>query len=267
MKICLLTGCASGIGRHLTGVLLREGYSVAATDVAISQLHQAARTDHWPADRTLLLPLNVRSETDWQYVIRQTLDRWQRIDIGLNIAGVIRPGYVATITQEDIDFMVDVNLKGVMLGTRYLAELMIRQQTGHIINIASLAGLAPVPGLGIYSATKFAVRAFSLAAAGELRPQGVAVSVICPDLVDTDMLTQQLGRPEAALSFSGSRVLTVQDVERAVLQKAIARRQLEIMIPNSRGWLGKIGNLFPKLGLALTNRLIRKGLARQQQLR
>ncbi len=267
MKIAILTGCANGIGRHLTSTLLREGYAVAATDVAISQLHQAAAADGWPADRTLLLPLDVRSVADWQRVIQDTLNRWGRLDVGMNIAGVIRPGYATNIRPEDIDFMVDINLKGVMLGTRFLAEAMKRQGAGHIVNIASLAGIAPIQGLGIYSATKFAVRAFSIAAAGELRPQNIHVSVVCPDLVDTNMLTLQLDYPEAALTFSGNRTLTVDDVARAILREALNRKRVEILLPNSRGWLAKFGNLFPLIGFFVTNYLRRKGFLRQKKLK
>ncbi|AQG82617.1 SDR family oxidoreductase [Spirosoma montaniterrae] len=266
MKIAILTGCANGIGRHITGVLLQQGYAVTATDVAVSQLHQVAISHKWPTDRLLLLPLDVRSPADWQRAISDTLARWGRIDVGMNIAGVIRPGYAADIRPEDIDFMVDINLKGVMLGTRYLAEVMKKQGAGHIINIASLAGIAPIQGLGIYSATKFAVRAFSLAAAGELRAQSVAVSVVCPDLVDTNMLTLQLDYPEAALTFSGNRTLTVDDVSRTILREALDRKRVEILIPNSRGWLGKFGNLFPEIGFRLTERLRKKGLKRMSEL-
>jgi 3-oxoacyl-[acyl-carrier protein] reductase len=154
-----------------------------------------------------------------------------------------------------------------MLGTHYLAEALSRQPGGHLINIASLAGLAPVPGLSIYSATKFAVRAFTLAAASELRNRNIHVSVICPDLVDTNMLTLQLDYPEAAMSFTGPKVLTVQDVERAVLYNALERKQVEIMLPNRRGWLAKVGNLFPVLGFALSSRLVKKGLDRQRRWR
>lgn len=267
MQIFLLTGCANGIGRHLTGALLRNGHAVAATDVAISQLHQAASADSWPPDRTLLLPLDVRSAGDWKQAIQKTLARWKRIDAGLNIAGVIRPGNVANIQPEDVDFMVDINLKGVMLGTHFLAEMMVKQGSGHIINIASLAGIVPIQGLGIYSATKFAVRAFTLAAAGELRKQNIAVSVICPDLVDTNMLTLQLDHPEAALSFSGRRLLTVQDVAKAVLHDALQQKRVEILLPRGRGWLGKLGNLFPAMSFAITNQLIKKGLEKQRQLK
>lgn len=267
MNVCLLTGCANGIGRHMTGVLLQQGRTVVATDVAISQLHKAALADQWPTDRTLLLPLDVRSAADWKAAIRQTLDRFGHLDVGMNIAGVVRPGYAADVQPEDVDRMVDVNLKGVILGTRFMAEPMRAQRSGQIVNIASLAGVAPIQGLGVYSATKFGVRAFSIAAAGELREYGVWVSVVCPDLVDTDMMAQQLDYPEAALTFSGPRVLTVADVCQTILHQAIDKRRVEIMIPPSRGLLGKLGNLFPELGFKLTKGLRKRGSAKQKRLR
>ncbi|TAE31493.1 MAG: SDR family oxidoreductase [Cytophagales bacterium] len=266
MKICLLTGCANGIGRHMAGLLLQQGHTVVATDVAISQLHTAATTDGWPTDRTLLLPLDVRSATDWQATMKKVLEQFGRLDVGMNIAGVIRPGYAAEIRPDDVDFMVDINLKGVMLGTRFMAEIMQEQRSGQIVNVASLAGVAPIQGLGIYSATKFGVRAFSIAASGELRDSGVSVSVVCPDLVNTDMLTAQLDHPEAALTFSGPRVLTVADVGRAILLEAIDRRRVEVMIPPSRGLLAKLGNFFPEWGFAVTKGLRKKGLKKQKEL-
>ncbi|MBO0937756.1 SDR family NAD(P)-dependent oxidoreductase [Fibrella sp. HMF5335] len=257
----LLTGCANGIGRHMARVFYNQGHHVVATDIDVVGL--ATLTADWDQTRVLTLPLDVRSTASWQAVIDQTLTRFGRVDVGLNIAGVVHVGYAAEFNPADVDLVVDVNLKGVILGTRLMAAQMVKQGGGQIINIASLAGVAPIQGLSLYSATKFAVRGFSLAAAGELRKQGVQVSVVCPDLVDTNMLTAQIDHPEAALSFSGGRILTVQDVERAIVRDAIQHRKLEVLIPTSRGWLGKVGNLFPALSFSITDLLRKKGLKEQ----
>ncbi|MBO0933383.1 SDR family NAD(P)-dependent oxidoreductase [Fibrella aquatilis] len=256
-----LTGCANGIGRHMAQVFYDQGHNVVATD--IDPVGLATLTAHWDQTRVFALKLDVRSAASWQEAIDQSLTRFGCIDVGLNIAGVVHVGYAAEFNPADVDLVVDVNLKGVVLGTRLLAAQMVKQGGGQIVNIASLAGVAPIQGLSLYSATKFAVRGFSLAAAGELRKQGVQVSVVCPDLVNTDMLTAQIDHPEAALSFSGGRILTVQDVERAIVREALQRRKLEVLIPNSRGWLGKIGNLFPALGFSITDSLRKKGLKKQ----
>lgn len=265
MLIYFLTGCASGIGRHMVEVLYRQGQAVVATDIDAGAIQQL--TQDWDSQRVLTAPLDVTRIDDWQRVINRSLNHWGRIDVGMNIAGIIRPGYVAEFPPEDIDGMVDVNLKGVMLGTRLLAEQMVRQQQGHIVNVASLAGVAAIPGISIYSATKCAVRAFSIAAANELRKDNVRVSVVCPDLVDTRMLTVQLDYPEAAISFSGKRILTVQDVEQAIMHRALRQKQLDILLPPSRGWLAHLGNLFPSLSASLANRLIKQGRQQQQTLK
>ena len=263
MQIVFLTGCANGIGRHLATVFYQRGDAVVVTDVDEAGIR--ALTATWDASRVLVARLDVRTLTNWQDIIDQTLARWGRIDIGLNVAGVLRAGYVNEFNPADIDFIFDINVKGVLLGSRLLTGQMVKQGSGHLINIASLAALSPVLGMSLYSASKFAVRAFTLAAAGELRSQGVRVSVVCPDLVATNMMTQQIDQPEAALSFTGPRLLTVADVERAVLYDALERNRVEIIIPASRGWLSKLGNVFPSLTFRASAAFMKKGRDKQQQ--
>ncbi len=265
MRIVFLTGCAHGIGRHLAHVFYQLGDAVIATDVDEAGIH--ALTADWDSDRVLVARLDVRVLANWQQVIDQALARWGRIDVGLNVAGVLRAGYVNEFDPADIDFVFDINVKGVLLGSRLLTEQMVRQGSGHLINIASLAALSPVLGMSLYSSSKFAVRAFTLAAAGELRHRGVRVSVVCPDLVATNMMTQQIDQPEAALSFTGPRTLTVEDVERAVLRDALARNRVEIIIPARRGLLSKLGNVFPSLTFRAAEALMKKGRERQEQYR
>src|SRR5450759_2959408 len=128
--------------------------------------------------------------------------------------------------------------------------------------MASLAGLTPTPGTSIYSATKFGLRAVSIAAAVELRPRGVYVTVICPDLVDTALFDQQLGvkDPEAvARVFSGPRALTADEVSEAIF-RAMRDRPLEIDLPFSRGLLSKLSSAVPSTLLLLYGPLKRKGM-------
>lgn len=260
-KTVFLTGCAQGIGRHLSEVFYAKNYRVVATDLA-PMPHTAA----WDPARCLAERLDVTSPNDWERVMELALQKFGTLDVLVNNAGVIVPGFAESLTVRDIDFQIAVNLSGVLYGSRLAAQVMARQGRGHIINVASLAGVAPIHGLAVYSATKAAVRNFTLAIAYELRQRGVAVSVVCPDLVDTAMLTQQLSDPAAALTFSGNRVLTVEDVERAVFERALGRKELEILVPRSRGLLGKIGNFFPAFGQTLTAALVKKGRRRQASL-
>jgi 3-oxoacyl-[acyl-carrier protein] reductase len=143
---------------------------------------------------------------------------------------------------------------------------MVEQGHGHVVNIASLAGHCPVPGLALYAASKFAVRGFSLAAALELRPHGVFVSVVCPDAVQTPMLDRQVPFPEAALSFSGARPLTVEEVAGAIVENVLVKRPLEVLIPGPRGVLARATSVWPGLALRLAPLMTRRGAERQQAL-
>ena len=260
-KTVFITGSANGIGEHLSEVFYNQGFNVVATDVLIDKL--IAQTANWTFENCLIEKLNVTDVVNWQKVVQKAIQKFGKIDILLNVAGVITPGFVSEFTLNDIDFHIDINVKGVMYGTKIVADEMLKQKSGHIINFASLAGVAPIHGIALYSASKYAVRGFSLAITPELRAKGIQVSVICPDLVDTNMLTLQLDYQAAALTFSGNNALTVKDIEKAVLVNALQKKQAEILVPLSRGLTAKLGNLFPTIGFWLTETLTKKGLKKQ----
>ncbi len=261
---CLVTGCASGIGRHLVGVLVAHGHRVVATDVAQTALRDASRKSGWGRERVATHVLDVRDAAAWDQAVAFTVRKWKGLDVLINVAGYLRPGYIHETDAVEVDRHFDVNAKGVILGTRAAARYMVPNKHGQIINIASLAALAPVPGLCLYSASKFAVRGFSLAVSQELAPFGVAVTTVCPDAVQTPMLDLQVDYEEAALTFSGGRVLTVDDVADAILT-AIATRPMEVLIPPARASLAKMVNAFPELAERVRPMLQRKGLASQRR--
>lgn len=262
----VLTGCASGIGRHLAGALARQGHRLIATDLDEVALTGAAEREGWSATNVLRRKLDVRSEANWDAVMAEAESELGGLDVLFNIAGFLNAAYVADFTHRDLDLQIDVNVKGTMLGTRAAARRMIKAGSGHIVNIGSLASLAPIPGLSIYSASKFAVRGFTLAAATELRAQGVAVTLIMPDAVATPMFEKQLDREEAALTFSGSRPLTVEDVARVILDHVLPNRPLEVTIPQGRGLLARAANTAPHLARALAPMLLKKGKKRQEEI-
>ncbi len=264
-KVAILTGAASGIGKHFAGVLAAQGdaYRLALADIDEAGLRQAFA----PSDRVRLHRLDVRSVADWQALVDDTLLAFGRIDTLFNIAGGGRLGFLLDQPIENVDVVVDVNLKGPLYGMKLVAAVMARQGSGHIINVGSLAGLSATPGNALYSAAKSGLRAASLAAAVELRRHGVYVTVIAPDVVDTPLAQRHYANPEAAaLSRSGLRVLTVQDVEAAFF-KAMADRPLEITLPRLRGWLAKINSLYPPLMLRLYEPLKRRGLRHMELTR
>ncbi len=266
-RVMVVTGGASGIGRHLVGLLVAAGHRLVVADLDLARLREEAHTAGWPESRVLLRDLDVRDAAAWPAVIDLAFQVWGRLDVLLNLAGVLRPSYAHTAPARDVDLHLDVNAKGVIHGTRAAAARMVAQGHGHIVNMASLAAHGPVPGLSLYVASKFAVRGFSLSVAYELRPRGVDVSVVCPDAVWTPMLQPLVTCPEAALAFSGSRILTVQEVGRVIADRVLRRRPLEVILPPSRGLIARAANLWPGLGLHLAPILLRRGQARQEALR
>ncbi len=263
----LITGCASGIGRHLAGDALARGWRVLATDVDSGALAGAAADDGWPTERARLERLDVTSPDDWEHATSVVEGEWGGLDVLLNVAGYMRPGRAAEITVDDVHRHFDVNVKGVVFGTRAAGRRMIEARAGHIVNVASLASLAPIPGVSLYSASKYAVRAFSLAAAEEMRPHGVAVTTVCPDAVATPMLERQLDYPEAALTFTAPRVLSTADVTRVILGRVLRRRPLIVTLPRWRGWLARLGDLSPRAARLLASVMERQGLRKQRALK
>ncbi len=265
-RICLVTGCASGIGRHLVGVLVERGHRVVATDVELAKLKAAAKAERWNGERVLLKALDVRDAAAWDRVVDFALAKAGGLDVLLNVAGYLRPGYIHETDAAEVDRHIDVNTKGVIFGTRAAARAMVPKGAGHIVNIASLAAIAPVPGLCLYSASKFAVRGFSLAVSQELSRFGVAVTTVCPDAVQTPMLDLQVDYEEAALTFSGDRVLTVDDVAQAIV-RALDERPMEVLIPMGRASLAKVVNAFPQIADRVKPLLRRKGLSAQRRVK
>ena len=261
-----VTGCASGIGRALASELAARGARVTATDRRLDALEDAASAGAWPAERVGTAALDVADAAAWASVWDGAEAARGPIDVLFNVAGVLTPGAFWDIAPDDVARHLDANVRGVILGTQEGARRMMPRKSGHIVNIASLAALTPVPGLALYSATKYAVRSYSLAASYELRPHGVAVTALCPDAVQTPMLDLQVGSEHAALTFSGPRALTTDDVVAALLGPVLTRRPLEHWLPTSRGLLARLSDLFPALGFALAPSFIRKGRAKQQAL-
>ncbi len=266
-----LTGCASGIGRHLTGRLLAQGQRVFATDINLAALQQVAgeyaRTLNVSETQLRVARHDVTSPDSWAEVFQEAVDVFGAIDVAMNIAGVMTGGWAVDAPPELVHRHFDINVKGVIFGTQTAARQMIERGQGHIINIASLSALAPIPGIALYSASKYAVRAFSLAIAQELRPHGVYVTVINPDAVNTPLLQPNENIEAAALVFSGTRLLKVEEVGAAILERALRRRPLEITIPRHRGWLARVTDTFPQLAFLLGPRLQRQGLQKQLRLR
>jgi 3-oxoacyl-[acyl-carrier protein] reductase len=261
-RTAFITGAANGIGKNIAQKLYDKGFNIIVADIQEKLLQEVYSS--FFEERILILTLDVSKSSEWEKSLAKSIEKFGKIDLLLNIAGIIEPGYIYETSLQNIDKQIDINLKGTIYGANIISKNMIVNKSGHIINISSLAGLAPIPGINIYSATKFGVRGFSLAIAQELKEFNIQVSVLCPDAVETQMLDYQKDKKEAALTFSGGKILSVEDISQEILN-LIDHPKVEVWLPISRGILATLGSLFPSLAIKIKDHLMKKGLKKQEQ--
>jgi 3-oxoacyl-[acyl-carrier protein] reductase len=269
-QVVLVTGCASGIGRALARRLYAQGRALVLTDINDAGLQNAREAEGWTdGGRAIIRSLDVRDPVAWGDAVGAAIDRWGRLDVLVNVAGVLVARWAHEVADADVDRVIDVNTKGLMHGTHAALRVMVSRKSGHIVNVASIAGIVPVPGLALYSASKHAARAYSLAVAQEVRKYGVFVTVVCPTVVRTPMMDIQVQREEAAFTFSGPRPLDPEEVTSAIVDRALVRKPLEMVLDVPGSWQGvaaKIGSAFPTLLVWASARVARAGRAGQAKV-
>ena len=191
-----ITGGASGIGFAMAQAFLNEGMNVAITDVDAQALTKAKSTLSGSNARVLALQLDVTDRAQYEEVARRVEAELGNIHVLCNNAGVYRGGALDAVTYADWDWVMGVNVGGVINGLQvFLARMERHGEGGHVVNTASMAGITTSPGLGVYNASKFAVVGLSETLRKDLEPRGIGVSVLCPGMVRTRILESERTRP------------------------------------------------------------------------
>ncbi len=190
----IVTGAARGIGRGIALSLAREGAHIVLADLPSAQadLDETRSLAAAAGVETHVVHCDVR---DWAQVSAMTqaaIDRFGKIDVLVNNAGVIRVAPVVGMSEEDWDLVLDVNLKGTFLCSKAVAPHMIERRNGRIVNLSSMAGKRGSPAVAHYCASKFGVIGFTQALAHELGPFNITVNAVCPGEVDTAMWREHL---------------------------------------------------------------------------
>ena len=241
-----MTGAGRGLGAHIARDLATRGYRVIATDI----------------DGTDVV-LDVTSAEQCRAVAAEF-----EPDVWINCAGLLGAGSATSQSDSVISSVVAVNLLGVINGTRAALGVMQTKSRGHVVNIGSLASWVPVPGETVYAATKAAVLSFSLGVQAELRHQGmkgVHVSVVCPDAMLTPMLTDIIEDPAIALSFTGLRPTTPQEVS-ARVRRVLQRPRPITSVPHWRGAQVRLLGVAPDIALLLAPLFQRVGRRAQRRI-
>lgn len=186
-RVVIVTGGSRGIGRAVAHSLAEAGASVVVSGRDAGRLEAAARELEGLGVPVLGVVADVGRREDVDRLVGQSKERFGRIDVVVNNAGITRDTLLVRMKDEDWDEVLDVNLRGAFLVMRAAAKVMMRQRGGRIINIASAAGAMGNPGQANYSAAKAGLIGLTKAAARELARWGILVNAVAPGLIDTDM--------------------------------------------------------------------------------
>jgi NAD(P)-dependent dehydrogenase (short-subunit alcohol dehydrogenase family) len=224
-KTALITGGASGIGAAFARELGRLGAEAVVADRQGELAEEVSAGVRAAGGRAWATTLDVRDAAATKAVVDQVVARSGRVDYFFNNAGIAVGGEMDAYEKRDWDDVFDVNLRGVAYGIQAVYPVMIRQGSGHIVNTASIVGLVSAPGEGSYSASKHAVVGLSKALRVEARRHGVRVSVVCPGVIRTPILTGgKYGR--ANLPLSEEKILALFEPTRPMDVDVFAKRTL-----------------------------------------
>lgn len=182
-KVWFITGCSTGFGRHIAKKAIEAGYKVVVTARKVEQIQDLVLGNE---ENTLILPLDVTNNEQIISAVQQAAEKFGRIDVLVNNAGI---GYFSSVeesAEEETRRMFEINFWGLMHVTNAVLPYMRAQKSGHIINFSSIGGLTSFPTLGYYHATKYAVEGISESLAKELTPFNIAVTLIEPSGFRTD---------------------------------------------------------------------------------
>jgi NAD(P)-dependent dehydrogenase (short-subunit alcohol dehydrogenase family) len=177
----LVTGGSSGIGLAIARMLRAEGYCLTLVARRHERLEAAATELEAQA-----IAADVREEADCERIVEAHRERYASLDVLVNSAGVGIGSRVEELRTKDVDLQLDVNLRGLLLVTRAALPLL-RDTRGLIVNLSSISGALPAPGLSVYAATKAAVISLTRSLNAELEADGVRATALCPGFVDTPM--------------------------------------------------------------------------------
>jgi len=197
-RVAVVTGGASGIGRALALAFAREGARVVLADLDEAGMAEVAGTIRSRGGQAVAVSTDVSDLGQVRALADKAWQAFGAVHILCNNAGVAVSGGLEEATHKDWQWVIGVNLWGVIHGLlAFLPRMIAQKQGGHIVNTASMAGLIATQGLGVYNTTKYAVVGLSETLAKDLKPYGIGVSVLCPMGVETRILESERNRPSA----------------------------------------------------------------------
>jgi NAD(P)-dependent dehydrogenase (short-subunit alcohol dehydrogenase family) len=235
----LVTGAGSGLGRAIATRFAADGCRVLYTDVDEASAATASAGTGSPH-----LPLDVTDDAAWAAARAWCEENWDGLDILVNNAGVAGAGRIETVPMEDWRWIIETNLLSTVRGCRTFVPLLKAQRSGHVVNVASLAGLLTPPTMGSYNVSKAGVVALSDTLRSELAPFGVRTTLVCPGFVRTNLAASARSSDPALADLTTKLVTTSKlspdDVAAKVVAAVDLGRYLVLTEPVGRlAWIAK----------------------------
>ena len=186
-RVSLITGGARGIGREIALAFAKEGSDIVICDVNQDALNATKKEIEALGRKAETFVVDVTSLSQVEDMVNKTLDKFQKIDILINNAGITRDALIVRMSEQDFDSVIAVNLKGTFNCTKALAKVMMKQRYGKIVSIASIIGIMGNAGQANYAASKAGIIGITKSVAKELASRNVNVNAIAPGFIETDM--------------------------------------------------------------------------------
>lgn len=238
-QVVIVTGASSGIGEAAARKFAERGARVVLAARRVEPLEKLAKE----LPNSIAVPTDVTQLKSVENLVQKTLEKWGRIDILINNAGILVYKLVGDCTLQEARDIIETNFFGCVYCAHAVIPTMKKQKSGVIVNIASIAGKIGFPNLGYYGASKFALVGFSEALRQELKHEGIFVNTICPGTVYTPM-TQKI--VEEAMA-KGKNIMPIRPEKVAgVILDSIEKKRAEVFVPVMTRWLYWLHFFFPK---------------------
>lgn len=262
-KTVIVTGGSEGVGAAVARRFAAAGANLVLVARGAAKLERLAESLR-PVTQVLCVPMDVADEPACARLLEQVITEFGAIHVLVNNAGYHQRGPVNQVDASDLGRMIDVNLRAPIVLSRLALPYLRKAGEGAIINVASLAGRAPIAGAATYSASKFGLRAFTYALGEELAGTGIKVAVVSPGPVDTGFIMSNI---DAVADVTFSQPLSTADQVAEVVMELAINDQRERAMPAISGWLTTTVYLFPRLSRWLQPALRRKGRRAKERLK
>ena len=245
-QVVLITGAGAGLGESMARRFHRAGAHIIACDLHLDRVEALAGT---LGSSVTPLAMDVTQKSDWADVMARVERDHGRVDVLINNAGVAAAGRLEDTPIEDWQWVMDIDLMGVVMGCQAVLGMMRAQKSGHIVNVASVAGLAGAPEINAYGTAKAGVIAMSEMLRAEVHADGIEVSALCPAFVKT-RLTETMRAREAHYEKRVQRWMdrsgvSADDVAQTVYQAIQKPKFLLLTHPPTR-WMWRLKRFFPE---------------------